>query len=217
VYEAAAHAARRSRGFERGLLEDWMLFMEAKGVVPPRSVPAADWTRATRLAEIMAGGGRTNIRGGAAEALGAVSTLLARLELHRDLALPEFTAEGWTGSSGIFRYDAEGVDDFPELEVSAYFLRKPRGRTARSAVHYIALGLTLTLIPKPELYIFLEVAAKRGHAEYDHIVTPLHWPPRETVKLFAKPFDKAHREVGKDLRRGFAIIRRTAIWRRTVG
>jgi hypothetical protein len=179
IYLVAEKAARGlgRNGFERTLLEAWMEFLNANGIVSPDPIPPASWGRVLAFAQLMAGVKRGHLDK-PARTLDEMRSILARLELHRDiLGERGWKPKGWKPYSLVWSDGKEGY-----CSVTAGF-RDPKNWRYANQVE-------VRLYPRPPRLI---VSKARGSWD-----TAKELQPNFDVKrVFSLPFDEAGSHIHK--------------------
>jgi hypothetical protein len=222
AYEALENCRSQA---ERWLLEEFMSFLEMKGIAAPDPVALANWARIIRLVSMVRDHERTD-SGNLSETLPALSTVAARLDAHRDEAWGELRDLGWHAFGKLWR--SKGDQGIDRISVISGFYRRPTNRALKREVYNYNFGLELILYSAdrrsrpPVLKIWWyrhqkvrgKFAADRRRKEYREL--PTGYSNKVVKNLFAKEWDTAHKQLSPWMKRGLAQFKVSALGREAV-
>jgi hypothetical protein len=189
--KAASH--RDQSGFARSLLEGWMDFLGAKGIITPDPIKPTSWKRLLSLAQLLVGLKNDHINH-AGQTLDEMRSVLARLELHRDLLVETggWKRKGWKPYSFIFREDENAFVKGKFSSLTAGY-GNPKKENHENQ-------LEIQLYPGPPKFL---VNFPRGT-----------WIPAiqrtlkcDVTELFSLRFDEAHARLDEHLKHIPSLIR----------
>jgi hypothetical protein len=182
--KAASH--RDQNGFARSLLEGWMDFLGAKGILTPDPIKPTSWKRILSLAQLLVGVKDSHINH-AGETLDEMRSILARLELHRDLLVEagRWKRKGWKSYSFVSREDENAFVKGKFSSLTAGY-GNPKKENHENQ-------LEIQLYPGPPKFL---VNFPRGA----WIPTIQRTLKCDVVELFSLRFDEAHARLNDHLK-----------------
>jgi hypothetical protein len=213
---------------QRWLVEEFMAFLKAKHIVSADPVPIVDWPRIVRVAA-MWGGRERRSAGSFSVALTSLSSLVSRLEWHRNESWSELDDAGWRPYTTLWRYEPNEGGKLQNVSILAGYYKSPRLKSVRRSVFAVNFGIELALCsdskkrPPPQLSIWSYRSLRRaarddGRTERTHSREYGKSFSRKVVQdLFQRDWEDAHASISDWMRGGLAQFKRSVGWQEVQG